>query len=188
MLLLTYSLYQLKVFWVRHSVDRPFACQVCGHRSKSLSDLLRHDTSVHKNAGSHVHCPHNDCSYRAQTPRAVQLHVLKHHQLEVSTKAVQKQYFLPLPPQVKQYCCHLCQNRYQRGEYLTEHLKKAHQIKWPSGHSRFRYRRDDDGMFRLQTVRFEVAEEATATATSAATVIMEGAEEEQDGCEVEEAS
>ena len=56
------------------------------------------------------------------------------------------------------YCCHLCERKFNRGYYLTKHLKKIHSYSWPSGHSRFRYKKDPDGLFRLQTERFESAE------------------------------
>ena len=39
---------------------------------------------------------------------------------------------------------------------MTKHLVKTHLFSWPSGHSRFRYTKDNTtGLFRLQTIRFE---------------------------------
>ena len=67
---------------------------------------------------------------------------------------------------VQLYCCHLCRGRYQRGTYITSHLKRDHK------HTRCRYRRDHDGMFRLQTIRFkaaELAEEAAIAVQEVAT-------------------
>jgi hypothetical protein len=53
------------------------------------------------------------------------------------------------------YCCHVCEAVFSRGTGLTVHLKKQHNFCWPSGHSRFRYKKSDDGYFRLQTIRYE---------------------------------
>ena len=58
----------------------------------------------------------------------------------------------------RRYCCHLCEKRFLRGHYLTKHLTRSHLFRQPSGHSRFRYKLDDDGMFRVETIRFESGE------------------------------
>lgn len=39
------------------------------------------------------------------------------------------------------YLCHICSKRFYRGARLTTHLKKIHRFKWPSGHTRFRYKK-----------------------------------------------
>lgn len=56
------------------------------------------------------------------------------------------------------YCCHCCPKRYQRGHQLSGHLIKMHKFQLASGHSRFAYRQDLDGCFRLQTMRIESLE------------------------------
>lgn len=77
------------------------------------------------------------------------------------------------------YECHACESRFIRGNDLTKHLISAHGFNWPSGHSRFRwlnqfsllailfiqislnyfrYKEDTDGIYRLQTVRYESLE------------------------------
>lgn len=44
------------------------------------------------------------------------------------------------------------------GATLTRHLKVQHNIQWQSGYSRFRYKLDSDGYYRLQTVRYDSIE------------------------------
>lgn len=56
------------------------------------------------------------------------------------------------------YCCHCCPKRYKKGHQLSGHLIKMHKFQLASGHSRFAYRQDLDGCFRLQTVRIESLE------------------------------
>lgn len=51
--------------------------------------------------------------------------------------------------------CHVCNKVYCQGATLSKHLKKTHQFKWPSGHNKFRYKLDEDGYYRLQTLRYE---------------------------------
>lgn len=56
------------------------------------------------------------------------------------------------------YMCHVCNKVYCQGSTLSRHLKKAHNFEWPSGHSRFRYKLEADGYYRLQTLRYESLE------------------------------
>lgn len=56
------------------------------------------------------------------------------------------------------YMCHVCNKIYSMGATLTRHLKDQHNIQWQSGYSRFRYKLEPDGYFRLQTVRYDSIE------------------------------
>ena len=56
------------------------------------------------------------------------------------------------------YMCHVCSKVYCQGATLSRHLKTTHNFEWPSGHSRFRYKLDLDGFYRLQTLRYESIE------------------------------
>ena len=53
------------------------------------------------------------------------------------------------------YCCHLCKKRFRRGAYLTGHLSSVHDYKWPQGHTKFIYTKDQEGLYHVQTMRFE---------------------------------
>lgn len=54
--------------------------------------------------------------------------------------------------------CHVCNKVYCQGSTLSKHLKTRHNFEWPSGHSRFRYKLESDGYYRLQTLRYESVE------------------------------
>lgn len=84
----------------------------------------------------------NYCHLRFQTRYSLKKHVAEEHNAA----------------ELKKYECHCCQRRYIKGVYLTKHLMKQHNYHWPSGHSRFRYKKDIDGIHRLQTVRYESLE------------------------------
>lgn len=56
------------------------------------------------------------------------------------------------------YMCHVCKKTYSQGSTLSKHLKSVHNFQWPSGHSRFRYKLETDGFYRLQTLRYESPE------------------------------
>lgn len=83
------------------------------------------------------------------------------------------------------YKCHICDKVFSWCYTLTLHLRKKHELKWPSGHSRFRfvaaechnyltvhkkalkvlvlnllhrYKKDVDGFLKVNMVRFETVE------------------------------
>ncbi len=125
----------------RHSDERPHACPLCDFKGKSLHDLVKHETRKHGESREKLECPVDDCKFQCVEKGTLKNHISKIHRQEGQL-----------------YLCHLCEKRFQRGYYLTRHLKSAHKLNWPSGHSRFRYKREDDGLFRLQNVRFEGVE------------------------------
>lgn len=61
--------------------------------------------------------------------------------------------------QVRWYCCHECPIKYRKSYRLTKHLMEAHHLQWLKGHKRFQYVLEDDGCYRLQTVRYESTDE-----------------------------
>lgn len=56
------------------------------------------------------------------------------------------------------YGCHCCSKQFSRGHLLSQHLIKIHSFQLPSGHSRFTYCPDQEGIHRLQTMRIESLE------------------------------
>ncbi|XP_033107140.1 histone H4 transcription factor-like [Anneissia japonica] len=130
---------QKHIRW-RHSNERPFACQYCDRSFKSLSGLRGH-LDCH-NQQQIYECCFENCKFRSTTLSNLQCHFNIYHKFQ--GKAC--------------YSCHLCDKKFTRGFSLTKHLKGIHKLKWPAGHSRFRYKCYDDGLYRLQTVRYESVE------------------------------
>lgn len=64
--------------------------------------------------------------------------------------------------QPQTYVCHIhrCSKKFLRGYLLTKHLKADHDFILAPGHSRFIYKLDDDGFYRLQTKRVENLKES----------------------------
>ncbi|XP_071957799.1 histone H4 transcription factor-like [Antedon mediterranea] len=124
----------------RHSNEKPFPCQYCDLSFKTMS-ALRYHLDCH-NQQPIYECCFEVCKFRSTTLSTLQSHITSVHKL--NGKAC--------------YSCHLCDKIYTRGFGLTKHLKGVHKLKWPAGHSRFRYKLYDDGLYRLQTVRYESVE------------------------------
>lgn len=120
----------------RHIDDKPFACEYCEYRAKTQYNVRRH-MATHSGSLSFV-CEEEDCNFSCRTLSVLNWHYRKNHESRA------------------EYCCHMCDMRFARGAYLTRHLMKKHNFRWPSGHTRFRfYKNHEDGLFRLQTVRYE---------------------------------
>ncbi|KAF5282742.1 hypothetical protein FQR65_LT02739 [Abscondita terminalis] len=122
----------------RHLEERPLKCNICDYRCISKQGLQSHLIT---------HCSEKliaceECDFRCRSMYGLDKHYQTDHGQGI--------------PQI--YECHCCQEKFSRGNHLTKHLMKAHNYHWPSGHSRFNYKEDTDGIYRLQTVRYESIE------------------------------
>ncbi len=127
----------------RHSEERPYACPYveeedvgCDYTAKTQHDLDKHLRNVHY--AENVFKCNKGCNKMFRNRTALKFHVEKVHE--------------NLGPK---YCCHLCKKRFRRGNYLTLHLGSVHDYKWPPGHKKFHYAMDENGLYHVQTMRFE---------------------------------
>uniref|UniRef100_A0A672FVN5 Zgc:112083 n=1 Tax=Salarias fasciatus TaxID=181472 RepID=A0A672FVN5_SALFA len=114
----------------RHCDERPYPCDFCDKRFKNQRDLQKH-TEVH-NEGTVYHCTVEGCDYSCHTFQTMNNHFKR----------------------MSKYKCHICDKVFSWCYTLTLHLRKKHELKWPSGHSRFRV----DGFLKVNMVRFETVE------------------------------
>ncbi|KAJ8683240.1 hypothetical protein QAD02_019032 [Eretmocerus hayati] len=120
----------------RHTETRGFPCSLCTHAAKSQQDLDSHMT-IHSSGSTYV-CNIEGCSYLCKNAYTLDRHVEKAHK-----------------QQIRWYCCHDCPMKYRKSYRLTKHLMDTHSYQWLKGHKRFQYVLEDDGCYRLQTVRYE---------------------------------
>ncbi|KAH9504255.1 hypothetical protein Btru_064462 [Bulinus truncatus] len=123
----------------RHSDERNYKCGSCEYSGKTQTDLCRH-MATHSDKGPFA-CKREGCEMVFITSLELRDHYKNHEDFGK-----------------QQYECHICKKRCVRGTILTTHLMEKHNYKWPSGHSKFRYRLHDDGVRRLQTIRYESIE------------------------------
>ena len=139
----------------RHSDERAFPCpfkdeddeEGCDYEAKTQNDLNKHVRNVHYQENI-LKCPREDCERMFKSSSALKCHIEKSHD--------------HLGPR---YCCHMCKKRFRRGNYLTNHLATAHDYKWPPGHKKFHYTMDEQGLYHVQTMRFESFELAENAST-----------------------
>ncbi|KAJ8929973.1 hypothetical protein NQ314_017296 [Rhamnusium bicolor] len=121
----------------RHLKDKPYKCSKCS-RAFVVKQILDNHLKTHVKDNS-FKC--KQCDFKCRSMIGLENHYGRTHKKKLA-----------------KYECHCCKNKFKRGAYLTRHLKKRHNYHWPSGHSRFRYLKDKDGIHRLQTVRYESLE------------------------------
>ncbi|CAF0708023.1 unnamed protein product [Brachionus calyciflorus] len=130
----------------KHTNQKAFKCPYCDHSCKTQYDLLKHVNLKHNEPCEYA-C--DECDFKSKDFYKVKKHMLKPHGNDDDN--TDHGYGL-------MYMCHICQKTYSQGSTLSKHLKTTHSIQWPSGHSRFRYKLETDGYYRLQTLRYESAE------------------------------
>lgn len=68
--------------------------------------------------------------------------------------------------EIRWYCCHECPIKYIKSYRLTKHLIETHHLQTLKGHKKFQYILEDDGCYRLQTVRYELIDENSSVKAS----------------------
>ncbi|XP_044268705.1 histone H4 transcription factor-like isoform X2 [Tribolium madens] len=119
----------------KHLSEKPYKCNHCDYACVSKHNLDFH-LKTH-DPDSQLKC--TDCDFECRSSFGLDRHYQKAHGKDWNNV----------------YECHNCKKQFIRGGFLTKHLMKVHNYHWPSGHSRFRYKEDSDGIYRLQTVRYE---------------------------------
>ena len=140
----------------RHFQVKSFGCDYegCLYRAKTNADLRNHMRThlPEDSPDAFFYCEEDSCSFKAKSKATVRQHKIDKHTIPNETDDVLKE-------NSSKYVCHMCNNSFARGAYLTQHFLRIHKFRWPSGHSRFRYKKDErTGHFHLQTIRFESVE------------------------------
>ncbi|XP_048459291.1 histone H4 transcription factor-like [Rhincodon typus] len=124
----------------RHCDERPYACDFCENTFKNLYDLRKH-IETHNDEPTY-RCSSDGCNFSARSVQTLKQHYRRIHEGETKPR----------------YKCHICAKCFSWAYTLTMHLRKMHQLKWPSGHARFRYKEHADGYLQLHVVRYETVE------------------------------
>ncbi|RNA22493.1 histone H4 transcription factor [Brachionus plicatilis] len=122
-------------------------------KNSNVPNVPTGNCKTHYDLQKHINLKHierfeyecNECVYRSKDLDRIRKHMLKHHLNNID---LEKNFGT-------MYMCHVCKKTYSQGSTLSKHLKSVHNFQWPSGHSRFQYKLETDGFYRLQTLRYE---------------------------------
>lgn len=137
-------------FRYRHLKERPYKCDECDYAAVTKWDMNKHQLRMHSTEKATYIC--DECDFTCMNMNQMRNHARNEH---------------GDGPNV--YCCHCCDRQYKNGSTLSRHLIKVHGFRLPSGHRRFTYQMDINGVYRVQTTRMEsleVSKQIMATSAS----------------------
>lgn len=126
-------------FRYRHLKERPYKCDECDYAAVTKWDMNKHQLRMHSTEKATYIC--EECDFTCMNMTQMRNHARNEH---------------GDGPNV--YCCHCCDRQYKNGSTLSRHLIKVHGFRLPSGHRRFTYQMDINGVYRVQTTRMESLE------------------------------
>lgn len=146
-------------------------CNFCQAMCLSASALATHIRFKHLD-GQHHFFKCDECDFRTITSAQLRTHKQRHLPMEKRTKLICEYSectytcyarrtlydHIKATHEGARYICHVCPRSYRSSTALSKHLKKKHNLTFPVGTDRFRYRKDKQGNYRLQTVRYESIE------------------------------
>ncbi|KAA0186424.1 putative Mizf protein [Fasciolopsis buskii] len=143
----------------------------------SLNPVDTQSYSTHPTRSRWIRCTFPDCNFKTTKPVGFQVHIGRKHtvlgesaaaswNMDGASRSNSLQSNVQLSPkQVFRsplYACHLCNIVKRRGFDLSKHLMREHKLSRPSGHTRFTYVLENDGVYRLERTRLDTISVAAA--------------------------
>ncbi|XP_073831436.1 uncharacterized protein [Musca autumnalis] len=112
--------HRLKRHMVLHSMDRPYACQLCPCRFLEANQLRRH-MQQHENKPPPDGFPCPNCTRRFQTRSSLAVHRSQVHRRKIAESSANKRKNGDI-----YYPCKHCDNNFMSVIYLTKHIEEEH--------------------------------------------------------------